>query len=261
MPDLPIARLPFEWELKHNGVVSHLVGTFHALPYDVAGHIGELVSGKTAVLVEHADSPESFKAAMKHAMLRKAAPVIDAMNAESAAGFANSIGLDVDAARRAPLAALYSAYVKGAMPSEVMPVDSAMENAAARSGIRRESMETLEETLRLFDSVLNMFSQRLISNVWYTREQAKQFFSEMMRAYMSGQPRAVLEAKDVTGMTLDTFAQQYPDLFWPRHQNMVERSLKHMESPVLVAIGYGHCLVEPSVLTLYKEHGVGVVRV
>jgi hypothetical protein len=41
---------------------------------------------------------------------------------------------------------------------------------------------------------------------------------------------------------------------------MTQRSLTYLAEPTLVAVGLAHFIVEPSMLTMYKEHGVNVKR-
>jgi uncharacterized protein YbaP (TraB family) len=46
-----------------------------------------------------------------------------------------------------------------------------------------------------------------------------------------------------------------------RNQKMVERSMPHFKRPTLIAVGIGHFVKEPTILTMYKEKGVRIKRI
>jgi len=86
---------------------------------------------------------------------------------------------------------------------------------------------------------------------------------KMNQAYHAGDEKTLRELIEEVDKHLryKLAPHEYEILHKKRHLKMAVRSANYMKEPSLVGVGLTHFLVEPSVLTMYKEIGIEVKRV
>ena len=81
-------------------------------------------------------------------------------------------------------------------------------------------------------------------------------------AYDSGDERKIFTVVMPTGQTWEQmYMNADPNATTHRNNRMVEESMKFLSQPCTVAVGVGHCILEPSMIHYYREKGCVVERV
>ncbi|MEK6823209.1 MAG: TraB/GumN family protein, partial [Nanoarchaeota archaeon] len=84
------------------------------------------------------------------------------------------------------------------------------------------------------------------------------YFHDKMQKMQAAYESATL---DMNGIREMLTANQTESLLVQRNKIMVERSLPHLTHPCIIAVGLAHYVLEPSMLTLYREKGFIVNRI
>ena len=269
-PAAPQAR-PAMWKLSDPDTTIYLFGTVHVLPESLKWRtktFEDTVTGAGELVLEINDQDD--KAAMAELYKRLAfspglPPALDRVPANKRAALEALIrksGLQpsqLDGMETWAIAVTLGASMYrdvGASP------DNGVENQLRGSfkGRPVEGLETTEEQLGYFDTMPEETQRKLLVSMVDDTQNAKADFQKMLKAWSSGDVKAI-------GRTFDNELKKAPEiakvLIDTRNANWV-RWLEHrLDQPgtVLVAVGAGHLAGKGSVIDLLQKQGYKVERV
>jgi len=247
-------KLPFVWELRYNGTISHAVGTHHSVP-DIpdiyAEDAARYVEGKKQLLMECdiLKKPEGDLARLLDTQLSEVTGKADHKDLVTLACILEQPMFLLTSMR---VLALDDALLKKCTSSKLKAVDFVMQEQALKYGVAINYLEKNEEHVPDLKAAIRRVPERVQEIATQERLEPgswKKEYRQDLDAYMSGDLQAIIELSKKEEINTD------------RHKTIAERSLPYLKEPSTIAVGLAHFVVEPTVLTFYRQKGIEVKRV
>ncbi len=252
---------PFVWELRHKGVLSYAVGTFHVLPVDLVPSIEDLIRNAENVAVEF-DHRDKNNFSWRDEIIGK---IFGDREIDALAAIFQCAPEEV---ARMPLLRAYSQLRSKSAErafGSIYYFDRAIVDETRRRHLNLVALETAQEQASAISASAGFFGSKLClaleSNLDVVSMMAKDL-EELTRAYLRGDSSVLLNHLDsICGLSAVQSAGIFPETLEGRNIYMVERSIGWLNLPSLVAVGVGHYIIEPSMLTMYADRGVEVKKI
>ncbi len=267
----PARARPALWKLFDTDTTIYLFGTVHVLPKGTdwrTPRFDSAVDDAQELVLEIADQDDQARIAEIYARLATSPglppildrvpaakrPQLEALIAKSGLKPAVLDGMDTWA-----VAITLGASMYGEMGASAA---AGVENTLRSSfnGKPVSALETTEQQLGYFDTMPEVTQRKLLVSMIEDAGSAKDDFQKMVRAWSSGNTRAIAR-------TFDDELKQAPEiakvLIDERNAKWVVWLDTRLDQPgtIMVAVGAGHLAGEGSVIDLLKEQGFKVERV
>lgn len=243
-------KLPFVWELKHDNIVSHAVGTMHCVEDIFRQDAKKRMEGKKHLLTEARTEDVTLAEQLRICSI-ELGQSIEKLTQKEKTALESCTDTPLKILREIPAAAFTVYIMQRAGYRNLTSIEQTFEDAThlPPKALEKADFESLEAELR--DCTKSL--RRLIAVVPPTRGSAMHFFQALYTAYINGNERKVAQMAE-----LDEDKEYKTQA---RNKTMVENSLAYLQQPSIVLAGAAHFLIEPSMLTMYKEKGIAVKRV
>ncbi|MBI4141379.1 TraB/GumN family protein [Candidatus Woesearchaeota archaeon] len=250
-------RLPFVRQLDYKGIKSYLVGTNHCSPNCFNDDIEKRLKNVEQLVVECALSSAE-----------EAGDYTDKMHKNSSSCKSLFDLLDKDEQEalekiaRVPLLVMKEMPSLGLVPYLLFEnahpyfesVDQIFHNVADKKKIPVYGLETTDEQIiAVKDAGDSIQALRHVLSLDKKYGSLRAWIQKTGEVYVRG------DADKLRKFTSSDSLMPSEDKFIARrNQRLAERSIPYLTKPSLVAVGVGHCILEPSMQTLYKQRGIKV---
>ncbi len=258
-----MSKLPFVWELKKDGVVSHAIGTLHECDRDYTPALDEITRSAERVLLEQKPGKLQMvllaPCAVYHilqGMKIQWAPILDLLSQEEQEDVARMYRMPLQELRQKNIFSVEKpAGMKIEYAFELILMRLARQQRKPAYALERwsEQIQYYEETMLYKDPAKRAENLRrqLAVHRAYDPSMERSPIELLIDSLHNGNGNYLREIMNPE--TIKALAK--------RNKRMVQRSLSCLTRPTLIAVGATHLVVEPSLPTLYREHGIEVTRV
>lgn len=251
-----LRKLPFVWELDNKGTVSYAIGTSHIVPTSYKSEAKKYISRAKNLCVELDIRKGKTQSEIDNILSRKYGEILDLLATDEQEEISRRLNMPLEKLRALPRAALPIIYYERAGYTAKNCVDLELITSAEENKIPIIELETTELQARAFKESMNAEKEKTISLVRKQLAKSAEYnpVKELIDAYMRG------DESTLTSQFNEQNEGQL-DVHVRRNEGLAANSLPYLEQPSTVAVGVAHFIMEPSILTLYKEHGIKIKRI
>ncbi|MBI4140814.1 TraB/GumN family protein [Candidatus Woesearchaeota archaeon] len=257
-------RLPFVWQLDCEGVKSYLVGTSHHAPNCFKRDATNRLNGIEQLIVECV-LPSVDEAGDGYDKMQQVSAPCESLICLLSDGEQETLAkiahVHVSVLKELPSIGLVPYLLVANANPYFESVDQVFHDVADERGIPVNGLETVDEQIISIqntassqeDNILPLRKILLLNKKYHN---LRAWLEKLGEAYVTGDTSKLREF-----ICVDSLLQSEEKLILDRNQRLAERSIPYLTKPSLVAVGVGHCILEPSMQTLYEQRGIKVKQI
>jgi len=262
-------QLPFVWELERDGVTSYAIGTMHYSDINYRSALDDLLQNADQLLVEL--NPLALTDEDKQKLVALG-PILQAHTYKDMLSFltpqerrelATTNQLTESELEEATLSSILTKGLAGAGLKPEYSLDNQLIASAFRQDKPIIGLETTDEQVATFTTMTSTSPEETAAGFRRALAAHKELDPHNQYTFLQLQTKLYNEGSsqlsDKLGVSWTPVL--YDFMTNTRNALMAERSLPHLDKPSIVAVGVGHFLCEPTMLSMYKEKGINVKRV
>lgn len=245
-------KLPYVWELDKDGVISHAIGTHHYLP-NIESYVADsfkYLQGKTHLLTETTEDqpwPEELQKqflAIPLSLEKLAVPEQEEL--------ARAIEVPLSVLRECPALKFRDLLYQHSGYDRLDPLDSLLYAVAKNTfGMQSYPLENVEEKLAIYKNVdMSLGLRQMLAEERKKPGYLKRHAREEIDLFIQGKLT-----------NTENTLPEYTVINEKRNQTMTTGSIQYLSEPSAIGVGVIHFIQEPSMLTMYREKGIGVKRI